>query len=315
MWRRRGAKERDLIETPAAAQPASAAVVRAAALRASFTVEPLAPTIGAEIGNIDLREPLDDGQYAALRAALLEHKLLVFRDQDITAAQQVALGCRFGELEVHPVFPQHPDHPELVVLGGDGHQAARENIYHTDVSWRLRPSMGSILRCVECPKVGGDTIWVNMAAAYARLPQSVRESIDGLLGVHDLLPAFGTRMSAEEREARRAAFPPAVHPVVRTHPETGEKILYVNEAFTTHLANFVEKHEVRFGSDFRLAEMDLLQYLFRQAQAPEYQVRLKWRPNTIAFWDNRSTQHYAIQDYYPARRRMLRATIIGDVPA
>ncbi|WP_028218658.1 TauD/TfdA dioxygenase family protein [Paraburkholderia oxyphila] len=293
---------------------ASASIVRSGVLKTSFSVEPIAPSIGAEIGNIDLTVPLDDDQYAALRAALLEHKLLVFRDQDISAAQQVALARRFGELEVHPVFPHHPDHPELVVLGGDSKIPGRENIYHSDVSWRARPSMGSMLRCIECPKVGGDTLWVNMAAAYAKLPEAVRNTLEGLFAVHDLLPAFGTRMTPEEREARRAAFPPAIHPVVRTHPETGERVLYVNEAFTTHLVNFIEKHEVRFGFDFRLAEMDLLQYLYRQAAAPEYQVRLKWRPNTIAFWDNRSTQHYAIQDYFPARRRMLRATIIGDVP-
>ncbi len=301
-------------DIPATTQPASPAVVRAAARHTSFTVEPFSPTIGAEIGHIDLSQPLDDDLYTALREALLQYKVLVFRDQDITAAQQVALGRRFGELESHPVFPHHPDHPELVVLGGDNQQAARENIYHTDVSWRLLPSMGSILRCIECPAVGGDTIWVNMAAAYARLPQTIRESLDGLYAVHDLLPAFGTRMTAEEREARRTAFPPVVHPVVRTHPETGEKILYINEAFTTHFANYVEKNEIRFGFDFKLSEMDLLQYLFRQAQAPEYQMRLKWRPHTIAFWDNRATQHYAIQDYFPARRRMLRATIIGDKP-
>lgn len=293
----------------------SPSIVRSGVLKSSFSVEPLSPTVGAEIGNIDLTAPLDDEQYAALRGALLEHKLLVFRDQDISAAQQVALAQRFGELEVHPVFPHHPDHPELVMLGGDGKIPGRENIYHSDVSWRARPSMGSMLRCIECPKVGGDTIWVNMAAAYARLPEAARNALDGLLAVHDLLPAFGTRMTTEEREARRAAFPPAVHPVVRTHPETGERVLYVNEAFTTHFANYMEKNDVRFGFDFRLAEMDLLQYLYRQAAVPEHQVRLKWRPNTIAFWDNRSTQHYAIQDYFPARRRMLRATIIGDVPA
>ncbi|WP_322062311.1 TauD/TfdA dioxygenase family protein [Paraburkholderia sp. J63] len=288
--------------------------MRSGILKTSFSVEPIAPAIGAEIGNIDLTVALDDDQYAELRAALLKHKLLVFRDQDITAEQQVALARRFGELEVHPVFPHHPDHPELVVLGGDSKIPGRENIYHSDVSWRALPSMGSMLRCIECPTVGGDTIWVNMAAAYAKLPQAVREQLEGLFAVHDLLPAFGTRMTPEERQARRAAFPPAIHPVVRTHPETGERVLYVNEAFTTHLVNFMEKSEVRFGFDFRLAEMDLLQYLYRQAAAPEYQVRLKWRPNTIAFWDNRSTQHYAIQDYFPARRRMLRATIIGDTP-
>ncbi len=291
-----------------------ASIMRSGILKTSFSVEPIAPAIGAEIGNIDLTVALDDDQYAELRAALLKHKLLVFRDQDITAEQQVALARRFGELEVHPVFPHHPDHPELVVLGGDSKIPGRENIYHSDVSWRALPSMGSMLRCIECPTVGGDTIWVNMAAAYAKLPQAVREQLEGLFAVHDLLPAFGTRMTPEERQARRAAFPPAIHPVVRTHPETGERVLYVNEAFTTHLVNFMEKSEVRFGFDFRLAEMDLLQYLYRQAAAPEYQVRLKWRPNTIAFWDNRSTQHYAIQDYFPARRRMLRATIIGDTP-
>lgn len=292
----------------------SASIVRSGILKTSFSVEPIAPAIGAEIGNIDLRVPLDGDQYVALRAALLKHKLLVFRDQDITAEQQVALARCFGELEVHPVFPHHPDHPELVMLGGDSKIPGRENIYHSDVSWRARPSMGSMLRCIECPQVGGDTLWVNMAEACARLPQATRDALEGLFAVHDLLPAFGTRMTPEEREARRAAFPPATHPVVRTHPETGERVLYVNEAFTTHLVNFIEKNEVRFGFDFRLAEMDLLQYLYRQAATPEYQVRLKWRPNTIAFWDNRSTQHYAIQDYFPARRRMLRATIIGDVP-
>jgi len=135
-----------------------------------------------------------------------------------------------------------------------------------------------------------------------------------LLAVHDLLPAFGSRMTPEERAARRAAYPPAVHPVVRTHPETQERVLYVNEGFTTHFANYIERNDIRFGFDFRIAEMELLQYLFRQAAVPEYQVRLKWRPHTVAFWDNRSTQHYAIQDYFPARRRMLRATVIGDVP-
>ncbi|RKP56597.1 TauD/TfdA dioxygenase family protein [Pararobbsia silviterrae] len=298
----------------ATAEQAAPAIIRSGVRKTSFTIDPISPMIGAEVGRIDLTMPLDDDQYAALRAALLEHKLLVFRDQDITPRQHVDFAHRFGDLEIHPVFPHHPEHPELVLLGGDHTTAARENVYHTDVSWRARPSMGSVLRCVECPTVGGDTLWVNMAAAYARLPQTVRESIDGLVGVHDLLPAFGTRMTDDERTARRAAYPPVMHPVVRTHPETQERILYVNEAFTTHLANFVEKNDVRVGFDFRLAEMDILQYLFRQAAIPEYQVRLKWRPNTIAFWDNRATQHYAIQDYFPARRRMMRATIIGEVP-
>ncbi|QYY28217.1 TauD/TfdA family dioxygenase [Cupriavidus pinatubonensis] len=279
-----------------------------------FTITRSTPTIGAEVGGIDLAETLDDATVAALRQALVRHKVLFFRDQDITPAQHVQLARRFGELEVHPVFPHHEDHPELVLLGGSKDMRGRENIYHSDVSWREVPSMASMLRCVECPDTGGDTIWVDMARAYAALPDAVKERIDGLYAVHDIMPGFGARMTPEEREVNRKKFPAVTHPVVRTHPESGEKILYVNEGFVTHLANFGEKVQFRVGFDFRYGELDLLQYLFRQAAVPEYQVRLKWRPNTIAFWDNRSTQHYAVQDYFPAVRRMMRATIIGDKP-
>jgi taurine dioxygenase len=279
-----------------------------------FTVQRYTPAIGAEIGNIDLREPLDDDTYLALRRALVKFKVLFFRDQDITPAQHVKVARRFGELEIHPMFNNHPDHPELVVFGHGKDSPGRENIFHSDVSWREVPSMGSMLRCVECPEVGGDTIWVNMVAAYQNLPDEVKNRIARLKAVHDAMPALGQGMTDEQYETMRKKLPPVVHPVVRTHPESGEKILYVNEAFTTHLANYAKEHKVRIGFDFQLGEMDLLQYLYRQAAAPEYQVRLKWRPNTIAFWDNRSAQHYAVQDYYPAVRKMMRATIIGDRP-
>ena len=209
----------------------------------------------------------------------------------------------------------HPDHPELVVFGRGGDKRGRENLYHSDVSWRELPSMGSMLRCLECPEIGGDTIWVNMAAAYAALPEDVKARIAELRAVHDAMPTFGQSMDGERYDEMRAKYPPMVHPVVRTHPETGEKILYVNEGFTTHFANYARMQPYRIGSDFRMAEMDLMQYLFRQAAAPEYQVRLRWRANTVALWDNRSTQHYAVQDYFPAVRHMNRATIIGDRPA
>jgi taurine dioxygenase len=279
-----------------------------------FAVKRHTPTIGAEIGNLDLRDPLDDDTYLALRRALVKYKVLFFRDQDVTPAQHVALARRFGELEVHPVFNNHPDHPELVIFGHGKDSPGRENIFHSDVSWREVPSMGSVLRCVECPEVGGDTIWVNMAAAYANLPDDIKNRIALLKAVHDAMPAFGQGMTEEQYDAMRKKLPPVIHPVVRTHPETGEKILYVNEAFTTHVANYAKAHPTRIGFDFQLGAMDLLQYLYRQAAAPEYQVRLKWQPNTIAFWDNRSAQHYAVQDYYPAVRKMMRATIIGERP-
>ncbi|MNT38084.1 Alpha-ketoglutarate-dependent taurine dioxygenase [compost metagenome] len=142
----------------------------------------------------------------------------------------------------------------------------------------------------------------------------MKARIANLKAVHDAMPTFGSALNEEKYAEMRTKYPPMVHPVVRTHPETGEKILFVNEAFTTHFANFVKEAPYRIGSDYRPAELDLLQYLYRQAAAPEYQVRLRWQPDTIALWDNRSTQHYAVQDYFPAVRHMNRATIIGDRP-
>lgn len=280
----------------------------------TFTLSSISPHIGAEVGGIDLRAQLDEADIRGLRQALVRHKVLVFRDQDITPAQHLALARRFGELEVHPVFPHHPDFPELVLLGGDGSKKGAENGYHTDVSWRERPSMASMLRCVECPSVGGDTVWVNMAAAYENLPDWRKSQIEGLQAVHDILPAFGKKMTPEQRSEARHKFPPVTHPVVRTHPESGEKILYVNSAFVTHLANYGEQHAVRGAYESYNEKQDLLDYLYRQPAILEYQMRLRWQPNTIAFWDNRSTQHYAIQDYFPAVRRMMRATIIGERP-
>jgi taurine dioxygenase len=156
-----------------------------------FNVQPVTPSIGAEVSNIRLGTGLDNDEIAALRCLLVRHKVLVFRDQDITAADHVAFARRFGALEVHPVFPHHADHPELVLLGGDSANPARENIYHSDVSWRELPSLGSILRCVECPASGGDTIWVNMALAYDHLPESVKSAIENLDAVHDMFPATG----------------------------------------------------------------------------------------------------------------------------
>ncbi|CAJ95220.1 Alpha-ketoglutarate-dependent taurine dioxygenase [Cupriavidus necator] len=294
-------------ESPTVSTPA---VVRPNALHASFTVSRISPALGAEVGSIDLAAPLDDDTISALRRALVEHKVLVFRDQDITPAQHVALARRFGELEVHPAFPHHEQFPELVLLGGDERKPAMENGYHSDVSWRELPSMGSMLRCAQCPEIGGDTVWVNMALAYERLPDHRKQQIEGLLAVHDIGPAFGDKMTPEQQRQ----FPPVAHPVVRTHPESGEKILYVNSGFVTHFANFKSRNPLRGAFESQSEKQDLLDYLFRQPAILEYQMRLRWRPNTIAFWDNRSTQHYAIQDYFPAVRRMMRATIIGDRP-
>ncbi|TXL71292.1 taurine dioxygenase [Vineibacter terrae] len=278
-----------------------------------ISIDPVSPALGAEIHGIDLETAADNPVLiAAVRQALLKHKVLFFRDQDISARAHVAFARSFGELEVHPVLRHHPDHAELVLLERGNRRPANENIFHADTTWRETPSMGSILRCVECPPVGGDTIWVNMALAYERLPDRIKSVCDGLYAMHDIAHAFGGDDTVEKRRALSGEFPAQEHPVIAVHPETGEKILNVNQGFTTHFTNYTQKRERSIGADFALAANSLMNYLFSQAAQPEFQVRLRWKPNTIAFWDNRATQHYAVQDYYPATRRMARATIIGD---
>lgn len=283
--------------------------------RSGIALKRISPAIGVEVSGIDLRQALSDTQTAELRQALVTHKVLVLREQNITAAQHVAFARCFGELERHPVFPSHPDHPELVLLGGNSKIPGTENVYHTDVSWRETPSMASILRCVECPQVGGDTVWINMELAYEKLPEARKQQIAKLFAVHDILPSFGARMTPDEQAQARAKYPPVVHPVVRTHPESGKKILYVNETFVTHFANFTSNFDsFRSANEIRAQQQDLMAYLLRQPAILEYQMRLHWEPNTVVMWDNRATQHYALQDYFPAVRRMHRATVVGDKP-
>jgi len=243
----------------------------------------------------------------------LKHRVLFFRDQDITPATHVAFARRFGPLEDHPVAPSHPDHPELLLLNRDT-KHSYENTWHCDATWRAKPPFGAVLRCVVCPEVGGDTIWANMVLAYERLPRHIQDRIANLRAKHSIEHSFGGGMPSEDRAALSEMYPMVEHPVVRTHPETNEKVLFVNQGFTTHFVNFHNTEDVRYGQDFTIEANNLLNYLIRQAEIPEYQVRLRWRPNTIAIWDNRATQHYAIHDFYPAERKMMRATIVGDRP-
>ena len=185
-----------------------------------------------------------------------------------------------------------------------------ENSWHCDATWREAPPMGCVLHCVECPPVGGDTLWANMALAYERLPDTVKALIAPLRARHSIECTFGAAMPIERRLALKAQYPDAEHPVVRTHPETGEKVLFVN-GFTTHFTNFHTPANVRVGQDFTQGASGLLQYLTGQAAIPEYQVRWRWRAGSVAIWDNRATQHYAAMDYPPSHRKMERAGIVG----
>ena len=279
----------------------------------AIEVVPLTATIGAELRNISLAEAAQDAEvFAELHDLLLQYKVLFFRDQDISRAEHVALAERFGPLEDHPVAGSDPAHPGLVRIYKDLDSKPEhyENAFHCDATWREVPPFGSVLRCVEGPPIGGDTIWVNMAEAYRRLPEHVKQQIDGLKARHSIEASFGAAMSEEQRHALHERFPDAEHPVVRTNPETGEKVLFVN-AFTTHFTNYHTPENVRFGHDYSPGASELLNYLIRQASVPEYQVRWRWTENSFAIWDNRNTQHYAVQDYWPAVRKMERAGIVG----
>ncbi|ALR77550.1 TauD/TfdA dioxygenase family protein [[Enterobacter] lignolyticus] len=279
-------------------------------------VEQLTCHIGAELSGVRLADAIHDaGLFAEIRAQLLKHRVLFLRQQEISRAEHVAFARLFGELEDHPVVGSDPDHPGLVRIykTPDVVNERYENAWHTDATWREKPPMGCVLRCVESPQVGGDTLWANMVVAYQNLPEEVKQKIAGLRAYHSLEASFGAVKPIEQRLALKAQFPDAEHPVVRTHPETDEKILFVN-AFTTHFSNYHTPEHIRYGQDYNMGSSDLLRYLISQAYLPEYQVRWRWQPGSIAIWDNRSTQHYAAMDYPACHRKMERAGIMGDRP-
>lgn len=269
----------------------------------NFTARLMSPTIGGEISGVDLGQELPDDLVEELHQALLAYKVLFFRDQDITSEDHLRFAHHFGELEVHPFLPAAAESAELVSFAKDREMAGNENLWHSDVSWRVCPSLASVLRARAVPRIGGDTLFSDMYAAYECLDDATKERIADLRAVHDFTHSFGRGMDPETLRARQQEFPPAEHPVVRTHPETGRKLLYVNRVFASHIVGMDPDESA-----------ELLEELCRNATYPEYQCRFHWEVNSIAFWDNRAVQHYAVNDYWPQRRVMERATIIGDRP-
>ena len=274
---------------------------------APFEVERLGRHLGAEVHGLNLKNGWDPDTFRAFEAALIEHKVLVVRDQHLTTAEHVAISRPFGDLEVHPFRPQG-EFPEILVL--DNHKdnpVLSTDVWHSDTTFRLHPTKYTILRCQIMPKLGGDTLWANMEVAYDGLSDRFRTMIDGLTAIHDFQNFRALFKKTDEDRARlrkmEELYPNPSHPVVRTHPVTGKKCIYVNPQFTVRIEG-LEDDESR----------GLLQVLFAQAQVPEYQFRLRWSPGAIVFWDNRSTQHYAANDYYPERRRMERTAVVGERP-
>ena len=266
-------------------------------------IEPLTATIGAEIGGVDLASPVSDDVIAGIRAALLKWKVIFFRDQfDLDRERHIAFGRRFGELEVHPLTPSHQKEPEVFVLPSEGERRAPD-VWHSDVTWRTEPSLGSILRIVESPPLGGDTLWADMGAAYDLLAEHTRDKIDTLVGLHDFVRVFGSHLPSEQQTKMREKHPTVEHPVVRTHPETGRRTIYVNAAFTCGIKDMDD-----------VDARPLLSSIERMATIPDVQCRFRWSPGSVAFWDNRATQHCVSNDFLPHRRVMERVTIVGDRP-
>jgi taurine dioxygenase len=267
-------------------------------------VEPLAGVIGAEVSGLDLAKPLDVEAIDEIRRAWLAHQVLFFRDQPLTVDEHKAFARRFGELHIHPVLQQMADqgHPEIVVLESHAKRPVVADRWHSDVTFEREPPLGSILRAVAVPAAGGDTLWASMYAAYEALSDAMQRLLSGLTAFHD---GGGFRAIArndaqkKDLEGRQNA----VHPVVRTHPVTGRKALFVNSVFTKGIVG-MKSAESRA----------LLGFLTEHLSAPDFTCRFRWRKDSLAMWDNRCTQHRVLADALPEYRRMERVTLIGDAP-
>lgn len=269
-------------------------------------VKPLTAVVGATISGVDLRAPLAARDVLAIEAALLEHCVLFFRDQDLDEEQQLAFARQFGEISIPPFRPKYGTNPEVVVLDQVTPKGEGADAWHSDNTFMAEPPMGSILKAVQLPPVGGDTCFANMCAAYEALSEPMRRMIDGLRAAHDITRPLQKAIDAGHSEANlaevQAKWPPVEHPVVRTHPVSGRKALFVNANSTTRLV----------GLPARESEL-LLPFLIDHVRSPQFQCRFQWDTNSIAFWDNRSAQHYAVPDY-TERRVMHRVTLAGDRP-
>ena len=272
-----------------------------------FTVKPLAAALGVELSGVDLTSKLNPEVFREVRRLLVEHQVIFFRDQDISPQQHHDLAASFGPLQTHPAYGTVDGFPEITILESTAENPSKIEAWHTDMTFRQHPPMGAVLRSKIIPEQGGDTLWASMTAAYEALSDPMKEFLSGLNAEHDFSWGFKESLAepgGRERLAQAVASnPPVVHPVIRTHPESGKKVLFVNSLFTTRILE-LEKQE----------SVALLEFLYEHVTTPEFSCRFNWEPNTIAIWDNRSTQHKPINDYFPAHRMLHRIAIDGDMP-
>jgi taurine dioxygenase len=273
-----------------------------------LTLSPLSPVIGAEIGGVDLSRDLPPETIGAIRQALLRHHVIFFRDQSLTPAQLIALGRAFGTLNIHPYVRGMTDFPEILeIIKEPSDKVNFGGGWHSDMSFLEVPVMGSILHAVEVPDVGGDTLFASQYAAWDALSPGLQATLSGMRAIHSAAEEYGVRGQSSSKRASMDSevvgpdTPEYIHPVVRTHPETGRRGLYVNPAFT-----------LRFEGWSRRESRPLLDYLFEVSRREAFTCRFRWRAGSIAFWDNRCVWHYALNDYQGLRRHMRRVTINGE---
>ncbi|EXF91224.1 taurine dioxygenase [Pseudomonas fluorescens HK44] len=275
----------------------------------SLAITPLSTALGAQISGIDISQPLNLEQRDAIEQALLRHQVLFFRGQPINPQQQARFAANFGNLHIHPIYPNVPEQPEVLILDTAETDVRDNAVWHTDVTFLPTPALGAVLSAKLLPEFGGDTLWASGIAAYEALSVPLQNLLQGLTATHDFVKSFplerfgNTPEALAQWEETRKKNPPLSHPVIRTHPVSGRKSLFVNEGFTTKINELSETESEA-----------ILRLLFAHATRPEFTIRWRWQENDVAFWDNRVTQHFAVDDYRPARRVMHRATVLGDVP-
>jgi taurine dioxygenase len=281
----------------------------------NFQVAPLAGGLGAEIQGIDLARPMDDATFEQVQRAFLEYCVLFFREQDITPDQHKSFASRFGALNIHPFIAGLADHPEVMEFVKEPNESGYNvgGTWHSDTTFLEKPALGSLLYAHEVPPYGGDTIFANMYLAYETLSSAMQRMLEGLRAIHSAENSYGKGGSFDRNQGKGQAamsieidskqIDEVSHPVVRTHPQTGRKALYVNPNFTRRFEDMTNEES-----------RPLLDFLYAHQQKPEFTCRFSWQRHSLAFWDNRCTQHLAVNDYDGFRRRMQRVTVDGDRP-
>jgi taurine dioxygenase len=278
----------------------------------SITIQPLTGALGAELSGVQLGETLSDASFATIRQALHDFGVIFFRDQELSLEAQVAFARRFGPTEVHPIVNGMTDYPEVIkVLKPAGESASFGTGWHSDNSFFEKPSLGSVLYGVTIPPYGGDTLFANQYLAYERLSDGLKSVLSGLTAIHSAGPAYTSESAKVKYEGKTAityrwsdsVHALVEHPVVRTHPETGRKALYVNQMFTQRFKGWTDAES-----------RPLLEYLYEHSTRPDFTCRFRWRPGSVAVWDNRCVQHYAMDDYQEYERLIYRVTIAGEKP-